>query len=190
MFRGEKLTRCLSQPEMAVALTDFAGFCGFRPLDQIATYLETVPEFAEVVGQAASTSFQKAASQDSAKAKQSPPAEKPSSEYAELQSALKELFSALMNADPEEAVKPSLRKLIKRYQNKTGKTQSQDMQYGTDEELVVRLNEQFPDDVGCFCAFLLNVVDLKKGEAVFLKANEPHAYLKGGKRRCCSLRSL
>lgn len=173
----------MSKPEMAVALTDFAGFCGFRPLDQIATYLDTVPEFSAVVGESASSSFRKAASSDPAKAKQSPPAEKPSSDYAVLQGALKELFSALMNADPEKSVKPNLRKLVKRYQNETGKTQSQDMEYGTVEELVVRLNEQFPDDVGAFCAFMLNVVDLKKGEAVFLKANEPHAYLKGGKSR-------
>ena len=170
------------QPEMAIALTDFAGFCGFRPLPEITNFLETVPEFAAVVGDKASASFPKAVSSNSTKAKQSPPAERPSSDFAELQGALKELFSALMNADPEKTVKPNLQKLVKRYQNETGKTQSQDMQYGTVEELVVRLNEQFPDDVGAFCAFMLNVVDLKKGEAVFLKANEPHAYLKGGKR--------
>jgi mannose-6-phosphate isomerase len=167
---------------MAVALSDFAGFCGFRPLPQIVEYLKSVPEFAAVIGESTASSFIKAVSSaDQSLVQKSPPAESPSSEYADLQKALKQLFSALMEADPEKTVTPNLRKLVGRYQKETGKTDSKDMKYGSIEELVVRLNEQFPDDVGAFCSYLLNVVELKKGEAVFLKANEPHAYLKGGK---------
>lgn len=166
---------------MAIALTDFAGFCGFRPLPQIVEYLGNVPEFAAVVGESAASTFTSAVSSASTSLiNRSPPAESPSSEYADLQNALRKLFSALMEADPEKTVKPNLRKLVERYQQKAGKTASKDMEYGSIEELVVRLNEQFPDDVGAFCSYLLNVVELKKGEAVFLKANEPHAYLKGG----------
>ena len=30
-----------------------------------------------------------------------------------------------------------------------------------------------------FCTILLNVINLKPGEAVFLAANEPHAYISG-----------
>jgi mannose-6-phosphate isomerase len=47
-------------------------------------------------------------------------------------------------------------------------------------KLLLRLSEQYPGDVGCFCALLLNHVCLKPGEAMFLAANEPHAYLLGG----------
>ena len=47
------------------------------------------------------------------------------------------------------------------------------------ECLFLRLYDQFPLDVGCFCAFLLNHVTLLPGQAVFLAANEPHAYLAG-----------
>lgn len=166
---------------MAVALTDFSGFCGFRPLPQIVEYLKTVPEFAAVVGESTASSFvDTVTSAPSKLVERSPPAESPSSEYSELQNALRKLFTALMEADPEKTVKPNLRKLVERYQKETGKQASKDMKFGTIEELVVRLNEQFPDDVGAFCSFLLNVVELKKGEAVFLKANEPHAYLSGG----------
>jgi len=47
-------------------------------------------------------------------------------------------------------------------------------------ELVLRLNSQFPGDVGCFCAYFLNHVTLQPGEAMFLGPNLPHAYLSGG----------
>lgn len=169
------------QPEMAIALTDFSGFCGFRPLPQIVAYLSSVPEFAAVVGHSATSRFLSATSSaPNSLLHKSPPAESPSPDYADLQKALRDLFSALMNADPEKAVKPQLKKLIQRYKKETGKRESKDMESNTIEELVVRLDEQFPEDIGAFCSFMLNIVNLKKGEAVFLKANEPHAYLSGG----------
>ena len=39
------------KPEMAIAVTDFEGFCGFKPLDQLAKTLTTVPELNEIIGQ-------------------------------------------------------------------------------------------------------------------------------------------
>ncbi|GAA5900876.1 hypothetical protein JCM8208_004634 [Rhodotorula glutinis] len=48
-----------------------------------------------------------------------------------------------------------------------------------ERQLVQTLDGDFPGDVGVFCTFVLNIVRLKPGEAVFLKANEPHAYLDG-----------
>lgn len=45
--------------------------------------------------------------------------------------------------------------------------------------LFKRLWRQYPNDVGCFCVFLLNYIKLKPGEAIFLGANEPHAYIAG-----------
>lgn len=45
--------------------------------------------------------------------------------------------------------------------------------------LFLRLCEHYPGDVGCFCAYLLNHVHAKPGEAFFMAANEPHAYLLG-----------
>jgi len=45
--------------------------------------------------------------------------------------------------------------------------------------LLLTLAGQYPGDVGCFAAYLLNQVTLQPGEALFLPANEPHAYLSG-----------
>jgi len=47
-------------------------------------------------------------------------------------------------------------------------------------ELIHRLNQQFPGDVGIFTVFFLQHFVLQPGEALFLPANEPHAYLSGG----------
>lgn len=47
------------------------------------------------------------------------------------------------------------------------------------EELVLRLEKQYPGDVGVIASFLFNYVKLKIGEALYLGANEPHAYLYG-----------
>ena len=38
------------KPEMAIALTNFEAFCGFRPLLEIVQNLQNIPEFAAVVG--------------------------------------------------------------------------------------------------------------------------------------------
>lgn len=47
-------------------------------------------------------------------------------------------------------------------------------------QLVLRIAKQYPGDVGVFCLLLLNYIVLKPGQAIFLAANEPHAYLSGG----------
>lgn len=47
-------------------------------------------------------------------------------------------------------------------------------------ELLLRLHSQYPGDIGCFSIYFLNYVVLEPGEAMFLGANEPHAYIYGG----------
>lgn len=48
-------------------------------------------------------------------------------------------------------------------------------------DLVERLHFQFPYDNGILMVYFLNYLKLKPSEAIFLGANEPHAYLFGGK---------
>lgn len=47
-------------------------------------------------------------------------------------------------------------------------------------ELLLQLHQQYPGDIGCFAIYFLNLLILKPGEAMFLEANVPHAYLEGG----------
>lgn len=53
-------------------------------------------------------------------------------------------------------------------------------------ELLLQLHQQYPGDIGCFAIYFLNLLTLKPGEAMFLEANVPHAYLKGGEPRFSS----
>jgi mannose-6-phosphate isomerase len=169
---------------MAIALTEFSGFCGFRPLDQIKNFLETVPEFKAVVGDQPAEAFIKAVSSTSSSnavernATSIKEASSLSEDVSKLQKVLKDVFAAVMKSS-ESTYKSQLQTLVQRYQKETGVQKAKDAKAGSIEELVLRLNEQFPDDIGVFCSFLLNVVNLKPGQACFLQANEPHAYLQG-----------
>lgn len=48
-------------------------------------------------------------------------------------------------------------------------------------DILLKLHEEFPGDAGAFAIYFLNVVRLQPGEAMFLRARIPHAYLSGGK---------
>ena len=76
----------------------------------------------------------------------------------------------------EETYKKAVGDLVQRYQSKDEVVDSEKVLV----DLALMLNEQYPGDIGVLCVFLLNVVELKEGEAAFLGANMPHAYIKGG----------
>ncbi|RBW46965.1 mannose-6-phosphate isomerase, class I [Psychromonas sp. B3M02] len=46
-------------------------------------------------------------------------------------------------------------------------------------QLVISLNDYYPNDIGITSAFILNYIILAPNEAMYLKAGTPHAYLKG-----------
>ncbi|KAJ3174495.1 Mannose-6-phosphate isomerase [Irineochytrium annulatum] len=150
------------KPEMAVALTPFEAFIGFRPLSEIASHLEKYPEFAALFTAGVKENFIKAA--------------KGGSDDAAKKAALKALFKELMEC-PASKIESGLSSLVGRLK---GKQHAQ----GTIDELVCRLDSQFPKDVGTYCAFLLNYVKLQPGDGIFLAANEPHAYLSGDLIEC------
>lgn len=137
---------------MAIALTDFRGLCGFLPITDIKTHLRDVPELRALVSEQVANRFLSAEG----------PAER---------EQLQTLFSALMQADPN-TVKVQLSRLTARYNAENGRSDIKD--------LVLGLNEQYPGDVGVFCSFMLNHVKLEIGQAIFLGAGEPHAYISGG----------
>ena len=145
---------------MAIAITEFSGFCGFLPVQTIANYLSSVPEFSALIQLSVVNEFRAAVEQQ---------------EEQSIRSALKDVFSALMNASDEDVTEKVL-SLTRRYREE----EAIEIESGI-RELVLELDRQYPGDVGIFCVFLLNVVKLEAGQAIFLKADEPHAYIHGGK---------
>ena len=146
---------------MALAITPFTGLCGFLPLYRIHTHLTSTPEFAALIPESAISQFDAIASSSDSTG----PAEK---------AALKAVFEALMTAD-ETKVKEQLEKLTARLSAGDVHTSEREL-----KDLILSLNEQFPGDIGIFCPFMLNYIKLAPGEAMFLSAGEPHAYVSGG----------
>ncbi|CCG82227.1 Mannose-6-phosphate isomerase [Taphrina deformans PYCC 5710] len=163
------------KPEMAIAITPFEGFCGFRPIKEIVSFLDNVGPFASLLGQEAVTSFK-----ESVQGKEDGRDEQTVNSNRE---ALKELFSVLMNKD-EADVKKAADSLIESAKSNSKTFGGKD--YGGEflSELLVRLNSQFPQDIGLFCSFYLNYVTLQPGESLFLRALDCHAYLSGDIMEC------
>ncbi|SCU94636.1 LAME_0F08328g1_1 [Lachancea meyersii CBS 8951] len=158
------------KPEMAIAVTDFEGFCGFKPLAEIADELQRIPELRNVVGEELSENFIKNYKE---------PSQEGSSEDQENRKLLQSVFSRVMNAS-EETITTNAKALIQR-----AESSPEDFNKEALPDLLIRLNKQFPDDVGLFCGgLLLNHCSLKSGEAIFLRAKDPHAYISGDIIEC------
>jgi mannose-6-phosphate isomerase len=158
------------KPEMTIAITPFEGMCGFRPLKEVSYFLKAVKPFRTLVGEDAAARFE-AAVDDSSKSED------------ELKQALKDAFSHLMNSR-EEDIKSASEELL-------AQVKKEDQKFAGGEstptpgskvfaELLPRLNSQFPGDIGLFVIFFLNLVVLQPGEAMFLRADDIHAYISGG----------
>ncbi|EGN93861.1 hypothetical protein SERLA73DRAFT_97215, partial [Serpula lacrymans var. lacrymans S7.3] len=152
------------KPEIAIALTPFKALFGFLPLEKIAIYLSSTPEFAALLPPVIINQFISVA--------RSSPSE------SEGKEALRDLFGSFLTADVKE-VKMQLRNLVKRYDAGPDRDEEKDIR-----SLIISLNKQYPEDSGVFCAFMLNYVELDPGQAIFLAAGEPHAYVAGDIIEC------
>lgn len=166
------------KPEMALALSDFEALCSFLELSQLQAHLRLVPELASCVGQEATAALLAATERDP--------------------KALRAAFTSLMTCAPE-AVTVAVRSLVARLQlqqqqqapaangaqgGEAAAAAPQEQLPAERVELALRLHGQFPDDIGVLSSFFLNVLRLPNGSAIYLPANEPHAYLAGELVEC------
>lgn len=158
------------KPEMAVAITEFEGFCGFKPLEEIAEELESIPEFRNVVGDEVANDFIK--NYKGGVANDTPAC-------ANNKKLLQKVFEKVMTAEFN---------LLAENADSMAKRANENPESFTSKTLpalVVRLNSQFPRDVGLFCGCLmLNHCKLQPGQALFLEAKDPHAYICGDIIEC------
>ncbi|EPT00566.1 hypothetical protein FOMPIDRAFT_20241, partial [Fomitopsis schrenkii] len=160
------------KPEIAVAIgpplqdaregESFTGFVGFRPLKDIAQSLRDIPELRQAVGnESAVGTFVKGPTQE----------------------GLKRVWGALLEKGPSGKVKPFVEKLAER-------VRSGDTEGFTEEHawLVNKVSQQYPGDVGVLATtFFMNFAKLQKGEALWIGADEVHAYLAGDIIECMAL---
>ena len=159
------------KPEIAVAIGEpltssggwgdgvaFTGFVGFRPLKDICGFLQNVPELESAVGS-------RQLVEDFIV--------NPSKE------SLQAVFGSLISrgANQPDIIREDVESLVSQLSAGDGETQ-------LDEELIkviLTANRQYPGDVGVLAtSFFMNLVKLKNGEAVYIGADEIHAYLEGG----------
>lgn len=88
------------KPELAVAISEFEGFCGFRPFGEIQDFVCDVPELRELVGEEVCGRMRGTSV---------------SATTVEQRAVLKETFTVLMESQ-EELVKAKLGRLVKRLQ--------------------------------------------------------------------------
>ena len=94
------------KPELAIAISDFEGFCGFRPFGEIQGYLASVSELREMIGEEVCDQMMGVSDVGS------------SSSEEERKAILKRVFTALMVCR-EEVVKEKLETLLKKIQEGT-----------------------------------------------------------------------
>jgi mannose-6-phosphate isomerase len=147
---------------MAIALTPFTALCGFLPVLRIAEYLRTNPEFSKIISSSIYNNFLSASQ------------EVDTNTGPSQIEALKALWKALITTDP---FNEHIQTLISRYESRIN-IASQDEKDVRD--LLLTLSRDFSGDIGVLCVFMLNIIHLQPGEAIFLGAGEPHAYISGG----------
>ena len=141
--------------------TTFMGFVGFRPLEEIKAFLEKIPELVAAIDEPALV----------IKFTQSPSNE-----------LLKQVYAKLLNrgAEAQEEVAAAVSKLRERMM------QNGVYVLGSPESaflfrLFMKVNAQYPGDVGVLATtFFMNFVKLRKGEALYIGADEVYAYMEGG----------
>jgi mannose-6-phosphate isomerase len=145
------------KPEMAIALSEFEAFCNFAKKEEIINYLDNYKEF--------SLLFEKKDIEDF----------RDSNTQEQAEKSLKTLIRAFLNL-PEEKISSTIEEIVKKLEAKTEKILR--------DEILLRLNKEFPLDMGILFTFFLEYVILKPGECLVMGANEPHAYLKGDCLEC------
>lgn len=161
------------KPEMAVSICDdFEALVGFRPISELVDNLKKYPEFLEVVSPSIGPD-------NANNEKGAHIFDNDDDHDQDPKLTLKDLMHRYMTAD-ELLVRRQLNCLVEKLHKKH---QEGDIMSSLDA-LIMKLSQQYPGDRGAFGPILFNHLKLKKGEAVYIDANEPHAYIQGDILEC------
>ncbi|MFF7158910.1 mannose-6-phosphate isomerase, class I [Streptomyces sp. NPDC008139] len=137
------------KPEMLVALSPFDGLCGFRRPTDAADLIDGLG----VPALAPYADILRAHPEDK---------------------ALREVLAAVLTAEPE-----AMAETVTAAAEAAARLSTTDSPYAADYAAYAQAAHSFPGDRGVIAAMLLNYVRLQPGEALYLGAGVPHAYLDG-----------
>ncbi|KAI0787856.1 mannose-6-phosphate isomerase [Fomes fomentarius] len=157
----------LSTTQVGDADTAFTGFVGFRPFEEIKTFLDSVPELADAIGdKQLVSSFTSRPSKD----------------------LLRQVYGRLLKRGIE--AREDVAKAINQLQDRI-KQSGGSLGFHHCEELaglVLKVNAQYPGDAGVLATtFFMNFAKLRKGEGLYIGADEIHAYLEGDIIECMAV---
>lgn len=164
------------KPEMAIAVTPFEGLCGFRPLAEVAHFLEVIGPLRRLVGEDMAAQLSKMVKDSGGDLSVNDVNKK----------LLQQAFGGLMSSSPRD-VEEEMPHLVNLAKSEGANFAGGGVASTSGEvlsELVARLHEQFGSDIGIFVLFFLNFVKLNPGEALFLVADDIHAYVSGDIVEC------
>ncbi|EDW81250.1 uncharacterized protein Dwil_GK11962, isoform B [Drosophila willistoni] len=141
------------KPELAIALTPFLALVGFRPVTDIADFIDEFQPLTKLIGKEAVQQLHAYPNADS----------------------LKLCYEKLMKSD-DAVIAKCIQDISKNYQKELKENELLDV-FNT-------INKDFQGDVGVLSIFFLNLVRLQPGQAIYLGANEIHAYLDGDCVEC------
>lgn len=97
-----------------------------------------------------------------------------------IEKSLRQCFTSLMTKQ-DDFIRGRLEDLKNRLEsaNSSGGADRTEL-----DSLFLRLLNQYAGDVGCFSVYLLNYIQLRQGDAIYLGASVPHAYLLGDGVEC------
>ncbi|UQA95111.1 mannose-6-phosphate isomerase, class I [Streptomyces halobius] len=137
------------KPELLCALTPFDGLCGFRHPAQTADLLEDL----DVDGLKPYVDILRASPEES---------------------ALREVLTAVLTADRD-----AMAETVEQAAAGAGRLGAEEGPHTDSYAAYAAIAHHYPGDPGVIAAMLLNYVRLQPGEALFLGAGIPHAYLNG-----------
>ncbi|XP_037948938.1 mannose-6-phosphate isomerase-like [Teleopsis dalmanni] len=140
------------KPELAIAITDFTALCGFRPYEEIYAICQGLPPLKLLIGGDEQVETLQNADKEAAK------------------KGLRKCFTKLMTSE-QEAISACLDEISTNYVDVLKSHKLFDV--------FTTVQNDFPGDVGLLSLFFLNLLHLKPGDAIYLGANEIHAYLSG-----------
>lgn len=150
------------KPEAAVALDSLTALVGFKAFPELVQTLTALPELATFLGEEVVRNLTEAGSLTE----------------VDQRTRLQELYTTLniRAQKTPEALEAALGNLTTRLSEQSHPTQA--------EQVFLKARAKYGADVGLFSIFLLNLVQLRQGEAIYTTAGVPHAYLEGNIVEC------
>lgn len=161
--------------EIAIALDSLTAFIGFSPKDKILRTIQLYPEILAYFNKEYRNTFSNRHSEFISESKI-----EMLKQVQHDKKFMKQVLATIIRRSISDidGFGLMISNLHSRIQKKKNRSEI--------EKYFLKLHKKYNADIGLLILFFLNLVHLKKGEAIFTKPGVPHAYMKGNILECMS----